>query len=168
MLYNLKEWRAEIDKFLNDRQNLFTNKTALDIGLGDSTRILLGFAPDLKYLDKMEHKNDSRWIPGDLLNSASLPDQQFDVVVCCEVLEHVENPFLAAQNLDRLCAPGGKMIITVPCFLPWHPGEPHYKDYFRYMPSSLKLLFGANRTKEFVFKSTIQNMPYGIGAVVSK
>lgn len=38
---------------------------------------------------------------------APLPDDRtFDVVICEQVLEHVVDPWAAAANLRRLCAPG--------------------------------------------------------------
>ncbi len=39
---------------------------------------------------------------------------QFDLVVCSEVLEHIENDRLAASHLATLIAPSGVAIVTVP------------------------------------------------------
>ncbi|MFN0076450.1 MAG: class I SAM-dependent methyltransferase [Prosthecobacter sp.] len=39
---------------------------------------------------------------------------QYDVVCCTEVIEHIERPFIALQNLMRVVAPGGCLIVTVP------------------------------------------------------
>lgn len=38
----------------------------------------------------------------------------FDLVVCSEVLEHIEDDATAAKNLGTLLAPGGALIVTVP------------------------------------------------------
>lgn len=43
-------------------------------------------------------------------------DGQFDVVVCMEVLEHLETPQIALHELARVC--GGDLILSVP-FEPW-------------------------------------------------
>lgn len=43
-----------------------------------------------------------------------LADGELDAVVCTEVLEHVRNPAAALQELRRVLAPGGRILITVP------------------------------------------------------
>jgi 2-polyprenyl-3-methyl-5-hydroxy-6-metoxy-1,4-benzoquinol methylase len=43
-----------------------------------------------------------------------LDADRFDLVLCTEVLEHVREPALAVDALCRLCAPGGRVAITVP------------------------------------------------------
>jgi trans-aconitate methyltransferase len=38
----------------------------------------------------------------------------FDLVTCCEVLEHIPDHETAARNVASLLAPGGALIVTVP------------------------------------------------------
>lgn len=40
--------------------------------------------------------------------------EAFDLVVCTEVLEHLDRPDAALDVLRRLCAPGGRIVATVP------------------------------------------------------
>jgi 2-polyprenyl-3-methyl-5-hydroxy-6-metoxy-1,4-benzoquinol methylase len=42
------------------------------------------------------------------------PDGSFDVLVCTEVLEHLERPHDALAELFRVVRPGGHLVITVP------------------------------------------------------
>lgn len=49
----------------------------------------------------------------DILDS-KLAKQNFDLVLCSEVLEHVKNPELAIGNLYQILRPGGVAIITTP------------------------------------------------------
>jgi 2-polyprenyl-3-methyl-5-hydroxy-6-metoxy-1,4-benzoquinol methylase len=42
-----------------------------------------------------------------------LPDS-YDVVLCTEVVEHLERPFIALKNLLRAVRLGGAMVLTVP------------------------------------------------------
>jgi 2-polyprenyl-3-methyl-5-hydroxy-6-metoxy-1,4-benzoquinol methylase len=42
------------------------------------------------------------------------PAETFDLVLCTEVLEHVRDPEAAMDVLVRLCAPSGRILITVP------------------------------------------------------
>ncbi len=56
-------------------------------------------------------------------------DQQFDVVYCAAVFEHLACPFLAAQELYRVVKPGGYFLGNVSFLEPWHD-----KSYFHMSP----------------------------------
>jgi SAM-dependent methyltransferase len=49
----------------------------------------------------------------------------FDVVVCSEVLEHLDDPAAAMTRLAKAVKPGGHVIITVPTGKVW-PTERHF------------------------------------------
>ena len=53
------------------------------------------------------------WIVDDLYG-LSLDGDQFDLVVCTEVLEHLREPARAVDVLRRLSASDGRVAITVP------------------------------------------------------
>jgi 2-polyprenyl-3-methyl-5-hydroxy-6-metoxy-1,4-benzoquinol methylase len=38
----------------------------------------------------------------------------YDLVVCCEVIEHLDDPRAAVKNLARMVAPGGRLLVTCP------------------------------------------------------
>lgn len=69
---------------------------------------------------------------------AALSGRRFDTICCTSVLEHVPNPFLIADNLQRLMAPGGVLFLSVPFVFRFHayPG-----DYWRFTPEAVKVLF---------------------------
>ncbi len=76
----------------------------------------------------------------------------FDVVVCEQVLEHVADPWRAAQTLHDLCKPGGLVIVSTPFLVPVHE-LPAYGlcDYWRFTPRGLAtLLESAGLTVEAV------------------
>lgn len=57
-------------------------------------------------------------------------DENFDIVTCIEVLEHIpeEQVFSFIIDLFRICRPGGKLIISVPTkILPIN--KKHYRHY---------------------------------------
>jgi SAM-dependent methyltransferase len=67
-------------------------------------------------------------------------DRSFDIVLCSEVLEHVEDPDRAFGEMLRVLKGGGYLIVTTPFLYPLHE-EPD--DFVRLTPH--KLLFMANR-----------------------
>ena len=64
-----------------------------------------------------------------------------DVVICEQVLEHVPDPWLAAENLRGLCEPGGHVIVSTPFLVRVHE-LPEYgmPDFWRFTPRGLRLL----------------------------
>ena len=64
-------------------------------------------------------------------------NNSFDIVFHTEVLEHVAAPSLFMENCYKTLKPGGAMFFTVPFNYRFHY-IPH--DYYRYTPSSLKIL----------------------------
>lgn len=67
--------------------------------------------------------------------------EQFDVVICEQVIEHVPDPCAAAANLRALCQPGGQVIVSTPFLIRVHE-LPAYglKDYWRFTPRGLRAL----------------------------
>lgn len=62
----------------------------------------------------------------------------FDAVLACSVWEHLERPWVAAEEVMRVLAPGGVFFIQTHQSFPIH-GYPN--DYFRFSDAALRLLF---------------------------
>jgi SAM-dependent methyltransferase len=65
--------------------------------------------------------------------------ERFDVVICEQVIEHVPDPFGAAQNLRALCNPGGHVIVSTPFLVRVHELYGIH-DYWRFTPRGLRTL----------------------------
>lgn len=65
---------------------------------------------------------------------------RFSAVLCSEVLEHVERPWVALPELRSVIRPGGWIVITTLFAFPEH-GFPD--DFFRYSRSGLESLLRA-------------------------
>lgn len=91
-------------------------------GLGETIRSIVEEFPDaqLTGLDFSPHAiercrslmPEHRWDVADLSGDGF--DASFDVVLCSEVLEHLDDPAAAIGNLARLVASDGTVVITVP------------------------------------------------------
>ena len=45
------------------------------------------------------------------------PEASFDLLTCCEVIEHLENPHRLMREFNRVLRPGGAAILTLPNML---------------------------------------------------
>ena len=68
--------------------------------------------------------------PGDL-GSLEMADDSFDVVVCFEVIEHMEDPFPVLDELIRVLAPGGLLLVSSPNRGVYQDGNPHHLHEFQ-------------------------------------
>lgn len=85
--------------------------------------------------------NISKEANPDVIGSAfNLPfkDNTFDVVISTEVFEHLEYPFITANEVYRVLKKDGIFIGSAPFLFPIH-GDPD--DHFRFTNSCLKLFF---------------------------
>ncbi|MBP9822434.1 MAG: class I SAM-dependent methyltransferase [Candidatus Pacebacteria bacterium] len=83
---------------------------------------------------------------GDKLN---FPDASFKCVLCLDTIEHIKDDSFAVREIERLLAPGGYGILTVPAYQ-WMWGVQdevahHYRRYS--MKSFLNLLKSAKNLK---------------------
>ena len=53
-------------------------------------------------------------LSGDLGEPLPFESNSFDVVTMLAVLEHLDDPFGVAREIERVLRPGGRMVITVP------------------------------------------------------
>tara|TARA_Y100001970_G_C14259119_1_gene878144 strand:- start:16841 stop:17734 length:894 start_codon:yes stop_codon:yes gene_type:complete len=67
----------------------------------------------------------------------------FDVIYSMDVLEHVEDPFEAAKNINFLLKNKGKLIIMVPFSYPYHEDP---EDYWRFTHRGIQKLFDESLT----------------------
>lgn len=72
------------------------------------------------------------------VTNLNLPPESFDTVISTQVFEHVDNPFLVAQEIKKVLKIGGNAIITAPFMFPYH-ADP--KDNFRFSREGLEEIF---------------------------
>lgn len=102
-------------------------KKVVDIGFGsgDFLKLLCESAPEKRFevygLDYAESavKRASKMVPGGTFITGDVynlpyPADFFDIVFCIQTLEHLKEPEKVLRQFDRVCKPGGMIIITVP------------------------------------------------------
>lgn len=93
------------------RYGLNINKSVIEIGSQDvngSVRDLFG--PNYWGIDPEDGPGVDQVV--DLAGYLAMSIEQFDVVLCLEMLEHDKHPWESMQQAHDLVAPGGMMILT--------------------------------------------------------
>jgi SAM-dependent methyltransferase len=130
--------RRDLGKWLAGQQGRL-----LEVGCGDQPyRSLVPAGCEYRGIDlqdaprefDMSMSADVTYYSGDTF---PFSDAEFDALFHSEVLEHIFNYKKFLAECRRVLRPGGKLICTVPFQARYH-FVPH--DYFRYTPSSLRLL----------------------------
>ena len=103
--------------YLQDRTDFFKNKKSI-----------LHIAPEACYLQRFEKIHGEQYITADIesplakvkmdIHQIPFPENQFDVILCNHVLEHVRDDLQAMREIHRVLKPGGFAILQIPFFNP--------------------------------------------------
>ncbi len=140
--YRISKQKSRVGLYENLRQaiiewQLIATKRTLNIGSGgEIEKVILevGGRPTSIDIDP-ERKPD---IVGCVEDLSQFSDEYFDGIFCMEVLEHVQEPFVAAKELTRVLKKGGVLIGSTPFILGVHD-LPH--DYWRFTENGIRKLF---------------------------
>lgn len=131
--------RYFVDKFYSEKIKLLNHGDKV-LDVGGKKRNKRGLFNIESYLLKTEYLNIDKNTEPDYLADASetgRPADYYNAVIISEVLEHVPAPEKVLREAYRILKPGGKILATVPFFVPFH-GDPY--DFGRYTPGYFKSL----------------------------
>jgi len=127
-----------------------TGAKVLEIGPGEYTVVQEYFTSSTIYQMDIDPEADVD-ITGDITSPTTVVNTlaehgDFDVVVCTDVLEHVENPQAAIRNIASLMKKGGIALISTPLNFRMHGMGGYTKkqglppDYWRFTETGLRTL----------------------------
>lgn len=108
----------------------------IDLGAGGYSNYYKPHFKGSKYdeLDIAPQPKGTANIIADILNMPKVLSDSYGVVLLCETLEHLSDPFAAFKESARILRPGGLFICTtVAC---WCEHQ-HPKDFWRFLPDGL-------------------------------
>lgn len=101
-------------------------QTVLDVGTGSGVKLeryLMDAADRVVGLDQgsaieiaRERCDGITWIDGDLMDSSTWEqlDLEPDLIVCADVVEHVEDPVRLLRGIRRTLKPGARLLVSTP------------------------------------------------------
>lgn len=120
-----------VREFRTEAQNADRPLTLLDVGAGHGRTLMYlaaaGLDENMSFtgIDNAPERRErlfqpERWdyLLGDIEGGLPYPDASFDIVVCEQVLEHIENPGEILAEIRRVLRPGGMAVLGVPSFPP--------------------------------------------------
>jgi SAM-dependent methyltransferase len=112
----------------------------LDAGCGEKPYAPLFAAHASEYvgLDSAAHVHADLVGP---IEAIPAEDASFDLVLCIQVLEHVDDPAKAIRELHRVTRPGGRVLLSTHGAMVYHPNP---SDPWRWTHEGLERLFAAN------------------------
>lgn len=87
----------------------------------------------------IDARNPKATIIGDLSDLHDVKDDTFDCVILPQTLQYLGRPPDAVAELHRILAPGGTVLVTMPCLAPVDKGLGH--DSWRFLPLGVDLMF---------------------------
>lgn len=148
--------RKLTNKYTRQRLNPFlkehgSNERTLDVGCG-GTSGYREFFPNRIGVDAKDGPGVD--VVGDAHN-LPFKNEEFKVVICIEVLEHLHSPNKAVHEMQRVLEKGGTLILTTRFIFPLH-GK--CGDYYRYTPDSLNFLLKDGwKVKKIIPEATPKN-----------
>ncbi|HEY3920828.1 MAG TPA: class I SAM-dependent methyltransferase [Gaiellaceae bacterium] len=134
----LPNWsvRAPMARWLEAEGRAAAGKRVLDVGCGVKPyRPYFAGAAEYVGVDVADNPH------ADLQGSAeALPveDGSYDIVLCLQVLEHVEDPLQVVRELHRVTRPGGRVLAATHGTQVYHPLP---EDHWRWTHTGLQRLF---------------------------
>jgi SAM-dependent methyltransferase len=131
--------RSKLQKQLRDEfAAMNTQESVLFIGSGGALEKLARARLNPDYFLTIDI--DKKRSP-DIVMSAtemSFEDKKFDLVLILEVLEHIDEPQRAVEQIYRVLKPGGKVICSTPFVFGIHDGP---SDFYRFTRFGLQNIF---------------------------
>lgn len=155
------------NKFIKSYASNVSNKTILEIGSGKQMHGE-NFYSAKKYFDETNvfiQSDINKSFGHKIIDITTLDErEQYDIILCMNVLEHVFNYQLAISNLYNAVRTGGHVVVFLPGYYPLHD-EPH--DYWRFTEHSIRKIFSmfSSITLEHL---GIREYPIAYGIILKK
>jgi len=159
--------RRFTDRFVRQLASNARNQRILEIGSGKATNgaHLKSYKGDFDTTNIFTQSDVNPEHGHEVIDITSMEnEEEFDLILCLNVLEHVFHLEIAARNLHRATKRSGLVAVVVPALYPLHD-EPH--DYWRPTEHGLRRLFSDFKDLE-IRNSGIRKLPFMYSVLARK
>jgi len=128
--------RRPLADWLRAEGGAAAGKRVLDVGCGVKPYYPF-FSSAAEYVGIDVQENPNADLTG-AVEELPVADGAFDIVLCTQVLEHVDDPPRAVRELHRVTAPGGRVLASTHGVMLYHPNP---QDLWRWTHTGLERLF---------------------------
>jgi SAM-dependent methyltransferase len=136
--------RAPLARWLRDEGRRAAERERrprlLDVGCGSKPYLPFFEAAVAEYVGLDAGSNPVAELEGPA-EEIPAPDASFDLVLCTQTLEHVNDPARVVRELRRVTAPGGRVLASTHGVHYYHPNP---DDFWRWTHAGLDRLFREN------------------------
>ncbi len=127
--YLVNGFNSTVKSYFENVKDIEKPKRILEIGVGEGqiTELCLSVFPDATFIaadiakgildvaqENLSAYSDRVSFEVQDITKLTFDDNSFDMVICCEVLEHVPGPRVGMAELSRVLKPGGHAVLSVP------------------------------------------------------
>jgi SAM-dependent methyltransferase len=139
------EPEVKVDDFFWEQISAARPKNVLEVGTLQSVP-----GRSTHCMSRFPHIEPQNYVRLDVIDGAdvdvvgdlhALPDDwtgRFDCVIANAVFEHLDRPWIAAKEVSRILAPGGRFLVMTHQTFPIHA---YPSDFFRFSKHALRLIF---------------------------
>lgn len=128
--------RVFIERFLDEHRGVIRG-VVLEVGDDAYSRRLGGAAVMRTDVLDVDAGNERATVIGDLVDLKGVADQTYDCVILTQVLQYVEDPRRAMEEVHRILRPEGGLLLTAPGIIPVH-GRTEEVDRWRFTPVGIE------------------------------
>ena len=152
--------RFYIEKFLATYQESIRGRVA-EIENDQYTKHFGGGRVEHSDILDLNEQNEQRTMTIDLTQTAAVPENTFDCILCAQTLLLIEDYTAAVRSLYRMLRPGGVALVTVPGICQTVRGRMIGgvgEDWWRFTERSARRIFSVVFTAENVVVHTYGNV----------
>ena len=141
---SLPNWalRAPLSAWMEREGSAATGLRVLDVGCGEKP-YLPYFGGVREYVGLDLADNPHADLHG-VVEQIPAGDASFDLVICLQVLEHVDDPARAISELHRVLKPRGRLLLATHGTAVYHGMRGAYPDYWRWTHTGLERVVAEN------------------------
>jgi ubiquinone/menaquinone biosynthesis C-methylase UbiE len=147
MIYNKEQTKYDSNIIFDDVKPFLKKKNIKILNAGCGSNWIKKFIPKTYEITGLDKNNPNADIDADLGKKLPIKNEQYDLIICTSVIEHIQNPLFTLKEFNRILKKNGILYVTAPS-----PTDPStWDDPYHYRPYTLNSLKVLGTDSNFKF-----------------